>query len=142
MRLRDLEAQFIQREVRREIGRFVKPEPFAAKPSGPYTDDDIEEREHDAIYHPFVDTLGEAHGIMFQCPLCYAQNNGPMGTHSVICWFVGKVPDDADPKPGRWTPQGTSIDDLTFIPSEGLTQSVLLLGGCGWHGLVVNGDAT
>lgn len=142
MKLRDLDAKFVQYETRREVGRFVKPEPFAAKPSGPYIDDEIEEREHDAVYHVFVDTLGEAQGIQFLCPKCYAANNGAVGTHIVICWFVGKVPDDIDPKPGRWTPQGTGIDDLTFVPSEGRTQSVLLTGGCGWHGLVVNGDAT
>lgn len=87
----------------------------------------------------FVESLAEADGIIFLCPKCFATNAGPIGTHSVICWFVGKVPDDRVPKPGRWNPQGTGIDDLTFVP-PGAT-SVLLTAGCGWHGFVTNGSA-
>jgi hypothetical protein len=122
--------------------RFVKPEPFAAKPSGPYTDDDIGEEERDIVSIPYVDTLAEAHGVMFLCPKCYATNGGEVGTHHVLCWFVGKVPDDADPKPGRWNPSGTGIDDLTFVGPG--AASVLLTSeeGCQWHGFVNNGDAT
>lgn len=88
-----------------------------------------------------VDRLEDADGIMFLCPKCYAANGGNVGTHSVICWFVGKVPDSLNPKPGRWTPQGTGLEDLTFVPSPGLTQSVLLTGGCNWHGFVTGGEA-
>jgi hypothetical protein len=83
----------------------------------------------------------DTQGICFLCPLCFATNHGEVGTHSVICWFHGRgVPDELDPKPGRWNPSGSSIDDLTFVP-PGMT-SVLLTGGCGWHGFVKNGDAT
>ena len=88
-----------------------------------------------------VDTLAEADGIMFLCPKCFAENSGNVGTHSVICWFVGKVPDTLNPKPGRWTPQGTGLDDLSFVPSPGLSHSVLLMSGCNWHGFVTNGEA-
>lgn len=84
-------------------------------------------------------SLAEADGIMFLCPKCFADNTGKVGTHSVICWFVGKVPDDVSPKPGRWNPSGTGIDDLTFVPPGAV--SVLLTAGCGWHGFVKNGDA-
>lgn len=87
----------------------------------------------------YVETLAEAHGVMFLCPKCFAVNGGPAGTHQVRCWFVGMVPDDADPKPGRWNPSGAGLSDLTFVP-PGQT-SVLLLGGCGWHGHIVNGAA-
>lgn len=87
-----------------------------------------------------VAALVAADGVMFLCPKCYAANGGPVGTHSVLCWFVGRVPDDVDPKPGRWIPAGTGIDDLTFIGPA--AASVLLTGGCGWHGFVRNGDAT
>jgi hypothetical protein len=138
----DLEARFIKYEVRIDPKRFVKPDVFAVRPLGPFTDDDIEERIGPAAYLPEVDTLAEADGVWFLCPKCYAEKGGAVGTHTVICWFVGKVPDDIDPKPGRWTPTGTGLSDLTFVPSEGRTQSVLLTGGCGWHGFVVNGDAT
>ncbi len=127
MRLRELDAQFLvySREVR----------PFIHHAGV------VENRAVDV--HHYVDSLAEAHGIMFLCPKCFAANKGPIGTHSVICWFVGKVPDDVFPKPGRWTPQGAGIDDLTFVPSEGRSCSVLLPGpGCEWHGFVRNGDAS
>ena len=77
-----------------------------------------------------------ADGILFLCPKCHAENGGPVGTHSVLCWFVGRVADDVEPGPGRWTPSGTGISDLSLTPS------VHLLAGCGWHGFVGNGDAT
>lgn len=88
----------------------------------------------------FVDALEEADGIIFLCPKCFAANKGNIGTHSVICWFEGKVPDELAPKPGRWTPHGTGYNDLTFVPGKKFSSvSVLLTGGCGWHGFVKNG---
>lgn len=99
---------------------------------------DKEGKEH--IYHHYVDTLQEADGVMFLCPKCYAKNNGSVGTHSIICWFVGKVPDDLTPGPGRWNPSGTGLKDLTFIGPG--AASVLLTSGCQWHGFVKNGDAS
>ncbi len=92
------------------------------------------------IYDRITD-INQADGIIFLCPKCYITNKGIIGTHSVICWFVGKVPDDLGPKPGRWTPQGTGLHDLTFIPSAGRSHSVLLTSGCGWHGFVKDGKA-
>lgn len=90
-----------------------------------------------------VETLGEADGIIFVCPKCYTELGKRAGAHSIICWFRGKVPDDVSPKPGRWTPSGTGIDDLTFVPGDPpMACSVLLTAGCAWHGFVVNGDAT
>ena len=90
-----------------------------------------------------VDTLVDADGVLFLCPKCYAANAGPVGTHSVLCWFVDRVADDIDPRPGRWTPQGTGLADLSFVPSAGRSNSVLLTGdSCGWHGFVTNGDAS
>lgn len=87
-----------------------------------------------------VDTLGEAQGIRFLCPKCFKQNAGPVGTHSVICWFANRsVPADLHPLPGRWVPSGSGLDDLTFVGPG--AASVLLTGGCGWHGFVKNGNA-
>lgn len=87
-----------------------------------------------------VELLHEAQGVEFLCPKCFAANNGPIGTHAVICWFQGRgVPDDWNPKPGRWNPTGTGLDDLTFVPPGAI--SVLLTSGCGWHGFVKNGKA-
>lgn len=98
---------------------------------------------HDAgppeIYTP-VSTVAEAHGVIFLCPKCFEANAGQVGTHSVLCWFVGKVADNVEPKPGRWIPGGTGLADLTFIGPG--AASVLLLSGCGWHGFVKNGNAS
>lgn len=88
-----------------------------------------------------VDDLGDADGVWFLCPKCYGENAGPIGTHRVLCWFVGRVADDVDPRPGRWAAVGTRLDDLTFVPSAGRSHSVALRGGCGWHGFVTSGDA-
>lgn len=86
-------------------------------------------------------SLGKAQGVIFLCPRCYEKNGGEVGTHSVICWFRDRgVPDDMDPRPGRWTPSGTGIDDLTFVPPPSAV-SVKLIGGCGWHGFVKDGEA-
>lgn len=138
--LRQLGATFLTREVRIEPTQRVRPEVFAARPRGPFSDDDIMEVVGPVIHCPLVDTLAEAHGVMFLCPKCYQANSGEVGTHSVICWFVGKVPDDADPKPGRWHPGGSGLDDLTFTGPG--AASVLLTSGCGWHGFVRQGRAT
>lgn len=138
----DLQARFIRHEIRIESRRFVKAAARAERPNGPYTDDDVEERVGPAEYIVYVDTLADADGVWFLCPKCFVVNGGREGTHGVICWFVGKVADDVAPKPGRWTPTGSGLHDLTFVPSAGRTQSVLLTAGCQWHGFVANGDAT
>lgn len=83
--------------------------------------------------------MSEADGIFFLCPKCYDANGGPVGTHSVLCWFVGQVPDNLIPKPGRWVPSGLGINDLSFVGPG--AASILLTGGCGWHGFVRNGEA-
>lgn len=91
-------------------------------------------------------TFAEAQGVLFLCPKCFTANGGAVGTHSVLCWSRSRgVPDSVRPKPGRWTLQGTSIDDLTLDGDPvGNARSVLLTsdGGCAWHGFVNNGDAT
>lgn len=83
-------------------------------------------------------TLAEADGVLFLCPLCFVRNNGPVGTHAVLCWFQGRpaVPPDATPGPGRWQVAGSGIDDLTLSPSVHLSGE----GGCQWHGYVKGGD--
>lgn len=85
-----------------------------------------------------VDTIAEADGVIFLCPKCSATNGGPVGTHSVICWrpHVGQ---EHDPKPGRWEFQGTGLHDLTLVAGS---SSILLKGGCEWHGFIRNGEVT
>jgi len=87
--------------------------------------------------YAFADDLAKAQGVSFLCPKCFATNGGPAGTHIVLCWFQGRgVPDTAQPKPGRWPVNGTSLDDITLMGS------VLLQGACGWHGFVTAGLVT
>ena len=95
------------------------------------------------IYHVPVPTFGAAQGVIFLCPKCFATNNGPIGTHKVICWSRSRgVPDSASPGPGRWVMAGTGLHDLTLNadpPSTG--RSIALRGGCEWHGFITNGEA-
>lgn len=101
------------------------------------------EKRPEGIFHVPVATLAEAQGVRFLCPKCFAENGGPVGTHSVVCWSRSRgVPDEATPGPGRWTLDGNCIDDLTLNGDPpGQARSVLLNGGCGWHGFVNSGDA-
>lgn len=87
--------------------------------------------------HP---TLDDADGVVFLCPRCYVDNGGPEGAHLIICWFEGRVGDDLKPGPGRWKPQGSSLADLSFVPTKRTSStSVKLLGGCNFHGHVIRG---
>jgi len=130
MRLIDLEPQFVRFETRIEKWTRVLGDPATWKPGDP-----TEEVEGPRVYHVYVDTLAEAQGVRFLCPGCFAKNNGPVGTHCCIVWFAGRgVPDDADPKPGRWQVSGTGYHDLSTTPS------ILIPGD--WHGYITNGNVT
>lgn len=85
-----------------------------------------------------VETVADADGVLFLCPKCYRENNGPAGTHSIMCWF-SKVPVDRPVGNGRWNPVGHDINDLTFVGPGAF--SILLLSGCGWHGFIKDGCA-
>lgn len=100
----------------------------------------VKKLDPDARVFQWTEDLAEADGVWFLCPLCFDRNGGPVGTHAVLCWFVGHVPDHVDPKPGRWVPSGTGLDDLTFIGPA--AASVLLTSGCRWHGFIRDGSAT
>ena len=81
-------------------------------------------------------SFADCDGVMFLCPLCFEKNNGPIGTHSVICWKPS-VAAGIEPGPGRWDQRGTGLDDLTLVAGS---SSIALGGGCGWHGWVGNND--
>jgi hypothetical protein len=86
-----------------------------------------------------VDDIHQAQGVCFLCPVCFKKNNGPVGTHSIICWFTGRgVPDGLHPVPGRWNAQGTGYHDLTFAGPG--AASILLQGGCNAHFFIRNGE--
>lgn len=86
-----------------------------------------------------VDTLAEADGIIHLCHVCFQRNNGPKGTHSMLHWFRGRVPDDLHPGPGRWTPEGTGIDDLSFVPGNPVQAHSVLQEGHA-HFFITNGE--
>jgi len=92
--------------------------------------------------HRWVGAMAEAQGLWFLCPKCFITNGGKIGTHGVLCWFVGHVPDDLHPGPGRWTPAGSGLEDLSFVPGKPpRSHSVLLTSGCAWHGYIQDGAA-
>lgn len=87
---------------------------------------------------PSPDSMADAQGVLFLCPVCYQANGGAVGTHSVLCWFRGRdVPDSETPGPGRWNASGATFDDLSLSPSVHLSGA-----GCGWHGFVTNGEVS
>lgn len=141
MRLRDLEATFVRIERGISTRERIIGDPETWRERGCPT----EEYQREVDYIIPVDSLAEAQGVKFLCPKCFEANGGRVGTHGVVCWFRHRgVPEDANPKPGRWTPEGTGLDDLTFVPGDPpVAKSVLLPGeGCGWHGFVENGNAS
>lgn len=82
-------------------------------------------------------SLADADGVIFLCPVCFKNNGGPVGTHSIICWKPS-VPLAQSPGPGRWNLIGTSIDDLTL---QAGSSSVLLQGApCRAHFFIRNGE--
>jgi hypothetical protein len=90
-----------------------------------------------AVTYRMTDKIEEADGVQFLCPKCFAKNNGPVGTHSVLCW-APHVPQTINPTPGRWKLEGTSYEDLSLVAGS---SSVALLGGCAWHGYITKGEA-
>lgn len=82
-------------------------------------------------------TFADCDGLMFLCPKCWTANNGPIGTHAVICWKP-HVPQTISPKPGRWAHLGTGLHDITLVAGS---SSIQLIGGCNWHGFIRNGEA-
>src|SRR4051812_23022235 len=99
MRLTDLEPQFVRYEKRPALGKFLKPgiDPLR----GNWTDEDFVEELRDTEFHLYVDTLEQAQGIDFLCPVCFVTNGGSEGTHHVLCWSRSRgAPEDAKPGPG------------------------------------------
>lgn len=129
MRLAELEASFVRYETRREQVQF------RTESGG------VESREVDREYIQHVRSLAEAQGVQFLCPLCFAANGGPVGTHWCSVSFEGRGVADGQGshnrkgEPTRWAASGTGLDDLSLSPS------VQIEGGCGWHGHVAGGAA-
>jgi len=81
----------------------------------------------------YIDDILQADGILFLCPKCFENNNGAIGTHSIICWKP-HVPQTTVPTGGRWTFEGTSYANLTLSPS------ILIKDCCCAHFFIRNGE--
>lgn len=88
-----------------------------------------------------VSSLAEAQCVMFVCPKCSTESGRVEGNHYVEVTFDsrGVLPNQGvKNKKGedvRWSVSGTGFNDLTVQPS------ILIEGGCEWHGYITNGDA-
>jgi hypothetical protein len=83
-----------------------------------------------------VESVAEADGVWFLCPVCFRANGGPVGTHQVACWRP-RVPLTISPAPGRWELVGTGLADLSLVAGS---SSVLLTSGCRAHFFVRSGE--
>ena len=84
-----------------------------------------------------VDTLAEAQGIQFDCPVCQPY------PHGIIVTFRDRGAADHQGSrssagtPSRWVVTGTGFTDLSCQPSIDCTAG----GGCMFHGYITNGEA-
>ena len=143
-KLIDLEPEFF-RYVREENvpQRRHKDNGYLDDPAHKHTPECFEDYVGPRIIHRRVETIEEAQGVQFLCPLCFIAKGGRVGCHRVMCWSRSRgVPDDANPGPGRWKLVGTGFEDLSLMEEEGQSRSVLLIGGCAWHGFVTHGIVT
>jgi len=78
-----------------------------------------------------VESVAEADFLQLLCPGCFALNGGAVGTHRVNLPF------------NKWSPEGTTLDDLTFVPRKVGGTSVLIHPGSDeqWHGWILDGQA-
>lgn len=79
-----------------------------------------------------VEKISDADFVIMLCPGCLRSGER---THSLTLRLK--------PPGTHWTPEGTTIDDLTFIPRKVGGTSVL--AGCTpeiqWHGWILDGEA-
>jgi hypothetical protein len=124
MRLTELEPEFFRYEDREEMVDFVDGK-----------------RMHRVQYSVPVSSVAEAQCLWFLCPLCFqANHNSNKGTHMVEVSFADRGVQDhqgthnKEGKPVRWNVSGSGFEDLSTLPS------ILLEGGCAWHGYITNGE--
>lgn len=138
MRLTELKPEFVRYETRVEPRSIIVGPHETWHERGRPTEEVIRPCEYTIV----VPTLAEAQGIRFLCPQCFRVNAGPRGTHlcSVTFEARGAAPSqgshDTEGRPARWTVSGSGFDDLSTQPS------ILLIGGCNWHGDITNGEVT
>lgn len=138
MRLIELEPQFIRYRTSREERDFIVGDHATWRARGCPS----EKRVVDVEYRVDCWDFRAAEGIQFLCPKCFVANKGSVGTHWCEVTFAGRgaLPRHGSHnkagQPTRWTVSGAGYNDLTLTPS------ILLEGGCGWHGHVTRGEVT
>lgn len=132
MKLVELQPRFIRYESRIKTYEVVIGDPSKWQPGDP-TRQVTGPRE----YKIFVPTLLKAQGIVFLCPKCFVPQG--VGTHLVEVSFAQRgLVDEVGThnnkgQPVRWEVSGNDYTDLTTTPS------VLIEGGCAWHGYITKG---
>ena len=136
--LSELQAHFVRYETKDEPVQIVAGDQATWRERGCPTETVIRPVERTIP----VQSFGDAQGLWFLCPKCWMANgNSDVKTHWCDTTFAGRGALDSqgthgkDGKPVRWNPTGTGIGDLSLTPS------VLIEGGCGWHGFITNGIA-
>lgn len=137
MRLADLEPKFFRYDIHVELVTVIVGDGQTWRECGCPTEEVTRLRE----YHVDVALLTEAQGVRFLCPKCYVVNGGPVGTHCIDVSFAGRgVPAGhgtrSHGEDRRWAASGTGLSDLTLSPS------ILVEGGCAWHGHLTQGAVT
>lgn len=95
-------------------------------------------------YLRHVETLADAQGIVFLCPVCFTKNGGAVGTHGIEVSFADRGVLDhqgshnKEGKPSRWAAAGTGYADLTLLPSILCDPAKPACDG--WHGFITNGE--
>lgn len=128
MKLLELEPHFLRVLVEKNVPTAIANDPMDLSKGS------REELRDRTTLHR-VGTLAEAQGMWMLCPKCFIANGGRVGTHSVLVLFEGRgVPEGVCLGTARWAVSGSSLRDVTVSPS------ILVVGGCGWHGFVENGQ--
>ncbi|HSX11538.1 MAG TPA: hypothetical protein VLF94_07490 [Chlamydiales bacterium] len=139
MRLTDLDPQFLKYDIRVEEYSVVngvwdpdKKDYVVA--DGRYWHDagePVVKKTGPRTYLIPVATLAEAQLISFLCPKC----RGLDGEHHVHMPFADRGVDHELVK-NQWNVKGSSFEDLSTTPSY------LIIGGCGWHGYITDGNVS
>ena len=95
-------------------------------------------RDETGLRHPRAYSIEDAAGLQFLCPVCYVNNKGALGTHSIICWSLN-VSQEWGPAPGRWNLIGTGLSDVSLIADN---SSVAIQGPCNAYFYVTNGKTS
>lgn len=138
MKLIDLQPQFYRYDRRiTEVDHCIG-DPATWRERGCPTEKLVEPRD----WRVPCDTLTEAQCVWFVCPKCSQAAGELPGCHYVEVPFAdrgviaGQGVKNSKGEDVRWSVSGTGYGDLTTQPS------ILVEGGCNWHGHLTNGEVT